>query len=196
MSGPDYTSVCGHETSLGARLVCRNLEGLEAAGSCSQGVTGLQDLQAALAVPCSRWNRGVSSECSGAKSLLFCRCKGANVMKTLIETQKISVVWIINNSRLTVFLLIFSFDSSLLKNQTYFRKAECKHYFIPLLWVLSGAMFPLLFIFSFSFRKEECFLFVNRCKVLACAKMPGIWPSHMLAGHGLHLKQEKCRELG
>lgn len=117
-------------------------------------------------------------------------------MKMLIETQEISLVWIINNSWLTVFLLIFSFDRSLLKNQTYFRKAECKHYFIPLLWVLSGAMLPLLFIFSFSFRKEECFLFVNRCKVLACAKMPGIWPPHMLAGHGLHLKQEKCRELG
>lgn len=37
---------------------------------------------------------------------------------------------------------------------------------------------------------------MNRCKVLACAKMPGIWPPHMLAEHGLHLKQEKCRELG
>lgn len=55
-------------------------------------------------------------------------------------------------------------------------------------------MLPL-FIFSSSLRKEECFLFVNRCKVLACAKMPGIWPPHMLAGHGLHVKQ-KCRELG
>lgn len=54
-------------------------------------------------------------------------------MKTLTETQEITVVWITNNSRLTVFLLIFSFDRSLLKNQTYFRKAECKHYFIPLL---------------------------------------------------------------
>lgn len=117
-------------------------------------------------------------------------------METLAGPQEITVVCIIiNNSRFTLSLLIFGFGGSLLRDQTYFRKAECKHYFIPLLWVLSGAMLPL-FIFSSSLRKEECFLFVNRCKVLACAKMPGIWPPHMLAGHGLHVKQEKCRELG
>jgi len=36
MSRPSCTSVSGHEPSLDARLVCRNLESLEAAGSCSQ----------------------------------------------------------------------------------------------------------------------------------------------------------------
>lgn len=93
-------------------------------------------------------------------------------------------------------LLIFSFDRLLLKDQACFRNGGCKHYFISLLWVLGGALLPLLYIFSSSLRKEECFLFVNRCKVSACAKMPGIWPPHMLAGHGLHAKQDKCRGLG
>lgn len=37
---------------------------------------------------------------------------------------------------------------------------------------------------------------MNRCKTLACAKRPGIWPPRMLAGHGLHVNQEKRRELG
>lgn len=133
-----------------------------------------------------------------AKTLLFCRGKAASTMETVTGSKEITTVCIIiNNSRSLYWrlLLIFSFDRSLLKDQTCFRKGECKHYFISLLWVLSGALLPL-FIFSFSLRKEECFLFVNRCKVLACAKMPGIWPPHMLSGHGLHVKQEKCRELG
>lgn len=138
-------------------LCAETWRALRLLGAAAKGVTGLRGVQAALAVRCSRWNHGASSECSGAKSLLFCRCKGANVMKTLTETQEITVVWITNNSRLTVFLLIFSFDRSLLKNQTYFRKAECKHYFIPLLWVLSGAMLPFFLFFLFPSEKRSVF---------------------------------------
>lgn len=71
-----------------------------------------------------------------AKTLLFYRGKAASTMETVTGSKEITTVCIIiNNSRSLYWrlLLIFSFDRSLLKDQTCFRKGECKHYFISLL---------------------------------------------------------------